>query len=132
VGCFFEYDPLNNILRYCWDGNLTDETLAEGDATGRRLLAARPPCRGILDFSKVTRVDASSQSIKRIASRPPAYGLGQAVVLVAPEDLVYGLSRMFATLGEKKRPRMRVVRTMEEAYHLLEVDSPRFGPISAP
>lgn len=129
MGCCFEFDPVNNILRYTWDGNLTDEVLLEGDANGRKLLAARPPCRGILDFSRVTRVDASSQTIQRIASKPPAYGSGQAVVLVAPEDVVFGLSRMFVTLGETKRPRVQVVRTMDEAYRLLKVDSPQFSAI---
>jgi len=78
VGCSFEFDPINNILRYSWDGNLTNETLMEGDTTGRRLLATRPPCKGILDFSRVTEVDASSQTIRGIVSKPPAYGLTQA------------------------------------------------------
>jgi len=132
VRCFFEFDPVNNILRYSWDGNLTDEVLLEGDAAGRRLLAARPPCRGIQDFSKVTTVTATSETIKKIASLPPAYGPGQAVVFVAPKDVVYGLSRMFATFGEQSRPRADVVRTMEEAYRLLRVDSPQFSPISDP
>ena len=88
MGCSFEFDPVNNILRYSWDGNLTDESLLKGDAAGRRLLAARPPCRGIQDFSSVTRVDASSETIRKIAHLPPAYGLGQAVVFVAPRDAV--------------------------------------------
>ena len=130
MGCSFEFDAANNILRYCWDGDLTDEMLVGGDAAARKLLAARPPCRGILDFSKVTTVKISSQTVRKIASLPPAYGLGQAVVLVAPRDVVYGLARMFVTLGEEKRPRVHVVRTMEEAYHLLDVDSPCFNPIS--
>ena len=130
MGCSFEFDPVNNVLRYSWEGNLTDETLMLGDDGGRRLLAARPPCNGILDFSKVTKVDASSKKIQGIASKPPAYAFGQTVVLVAPEDLVYGLSRMFATLGEKRRPNMYVVRTMQEAYRLLQIDSPQFSPVS--
>ena len=129
MACSFDFDPVNNILRYTWDGNLTDEVLFEGDAAGRRLLAARPPCRGILDFSKVTAVAASSQTIKGIASRAPAYGVGQAVVLVAPKDVIYGLSRMFVLLGEEKRPGVCVVRTMQEAYDLLKIDSPQFSPI---
>jgi hypothetical protein len=132
VGCSFEFDPANNILRYAWEGDLTDEVLLEGDAAGRRLLAARPPCRGIQDFSKVTTVEASRQTIMKIASQPPAYGSGQAVVFVAPQDVVFGLSRMFATIGERSRPRAYVVRTMDEAYGLLEVDSPEFSPISVP
>jgi hypothetical protein len=50
VGCSYEFDPVNNILRYSWDGNLSDESLLKGDAAGRRLLAARPSCRGIQSF----------------------------------------------------------------------------------
>jgi hypothetical protein len=132
VGCSFEFDPVNNILRYSWDGNLTDESLLEGDAAGRRLLAARPPCRGIQDFSSVTRIDASSETIRKIARLPPAYGLGQAVFFVAPKDAIYGLSRMFVTVGEESRSKANVVRTMEEAYRLLEVESPQFSPIPTP
>ena len=132
VGCSFEFDSVNNILRYSWDGNLTDESLLKGDATGRRLLAAKPPCKGIQDFSRVTRIDASSETIKKIASLPPAYGPGQAVVFVAPGDVVYGLSRMFVMVGERSRPYAHVVRTMEEAYRLLKVESPQFDPIPTP
>ncbi len=51
-------------------------------------------------------------------------------VIVAPGDLVYGLSRMFAVLGEETRPNLRVVRTMQEAYSLLEIVSPQFSPIN--
>src|SRR4051794_6258214 len=96
--CRFDFDPVNNILRYTWDGNLTDALFLEGDANGRKLLAASPPCRGILDFSRITRVDASSQTIQRTASNPSAYGPGQTVVLVGPEDVVYGLSRLFVAV----------------------------------
>lgn len=52
------------------------------------------------------------------------------MVFIAPKDLVYGLSRMFVTLGEQKRFKARVVRTVEEAYHLSEVDSPQLVPIT--
>jgi hypothetical protein len=132
VGCYFEFDSVNNILRYCWEGNLSDESLLKGDAAGRRLLAARPSCRGIQDFSRITRVDASSEMIIRIASQPPAYGLGQTVVFVAPRDSVYGLARMFVAVGEESRPNAYVVHTMEEAYHLLAVESPQFSRIPTP
>jgi hypothetical protein len=47
-------------------------------------------------------------------------------------DLVYGLSRMFVTVGGKSRPKAFVARTMEEAYRLLEVESPQFSPIPSP
>jgi len=132
VGCSFEFDAVNNILRYCWEGQLTDEVLLNGDATGRKLLALRPPCKGIQDFSKVTEFSASSDTIRAIAMMPPAYGVGQAVVFVAPTDVAYGMSRMFVTIGEKNRPKAHVVRTMAEAYRLLGIDAPQFSPIALP
>lgn len=130
MGCFFEYDPVNNILfRYCWECALTDEALLKGDAHGRRLLAARPSCSGIQEFSKVTTADASSDTVRRIALRSPAYGVGQPVVFVAPKDVIYGLSRMFVTVGEESRSKAFVVRTMEQAYKLLGVELPQCSPV---
>jgi hypothetical protein len=54
------------------------------------------------------------------------------VFFVAPKDAIYGLSRMFVTVGEESRSKANVVRTMEEAYRLLEVESPQFSPIPTP
>ncbi|MGA7629472.1 MAG: hypothetical protein WCB11_01815 [Terriglobales bacterium] len=43
-----------------------------------------------------------------------------------PQIFIYGLARMFQILGEKSRPELQVVRTMEEAYQLLGVEDPEF------
>ena len=51
-------------------------------------------------------------------------------VFVAPKDLIYGMARMFQILGEATRPDLPVVRTMDEAYSLLQVESPEFSPVS--
>lgn len=51
-------------------------------------------------------------------------------VLVVPKAIIYGMARMFQILGEKTRPDLHVVRTMDEAYRLLRVESPEFGPVS--
>ena len=131
MGYSFDFDAVNSILRCSWEGQLTDEVLLNGDATGRRLAASRPLCRGIHDFSAVTTFEASSEVIKRIARMPPAYGVDQTVVLVAPTDLLYGLCRMFVILGEETRPNEHVVRTMEKAYGLLNVDSPQFSHLDS-
>jgi hypothetical protein len=50
-------------------------------------------------------------------------------VLVIPQIFIYGLARMFQILGEKTRPELQVVRTMDEAYFLLGVESPEFHPV---
>ncbi len=65
-----------------------------------------------------------------LANSAPAFPAATMRVLVAPRDISYGMVRMFQILGETKRPNMHVVRTMDEAYRLLCVESPEFGPIS--
>ena len=42
---------------------------------------------------------------------------------------IYGLARMFQILTEDTRPELRVVRTMDEANRLMEVESPEFQPV---
>jgi hypothetical protein len=65
-----------------------------------------------------------------VAASPPALPPGYIRVLVIPQLFIYGLARMFQILGEKSRPDLQVVRTMEEAYHLLGVEFPDFRPLT--
>ena len=51
-------------------------------------------------------------------------------VIVVPIDFIFGLARMFQMLGEKTRPDLHVVRTLDEAYRLLQIESPEFRPVS--
>jgi hypothetical protein len=89
-------------------------------------MSSHPPCRGILDFSNVTDFEVSSEAIRRVAASPPAFPAGYMRVLVIPHDLIYGMARMFQILGEKTRPDLQVVRTMDEAFRLLQVKTPEF------
>jgi len=36
---------------------------------------------------------------------------------------------MFQTIGERTRPLLHVVRTIDEAFAILRVQSPRFDPL---
>jgi hypothetical protein len=49
---------------------------------------------------------------------------------VAAKDVVYGATRMFQVLSENTRKNVHVVRTLDEAYKLLGIESPRFVPVS--
>jgi hypothetical protein len=57
--------------------------------------------------------------------------MGEKFIIVAPQDHVFGLSRMFSMLAEETRPHVTVVRTMEEAYCLLDIEEPQFHRIKA-
>jgi hypothetical protein len=125
-----DFDAKHNILRVTMEGRVTDEILLEGYATTARYVASHPPCHGITDVSKVTEFKVSSNAIARLAGTPPAFSPTCMGILVAPKDSVYGMARMFQILGGKTRPNLHVVRTMDEAYRLLQVESPEFRPVS--
>ena len=41
---------------------------------------------------------------------------GEAELIVAPRDHLYGLSRMYQILAERSRPRLQVLRSAAELY----------------
>jgi hypothetical protein len=50
-------------------------------------------------------------------------------VFVAPTPHIFGMARRFEILGEETRPNWHVVRTLEEAYEVLDVRELQFEPI---
>jgi len=125
-----DFDAKNNILRLTITGRLTDAVLLDVYATAARYVASHPPCRGITDFSGVTEFEVSSSAIRDLAQTAPAFPTGYMRIVVAPKDHVYGMARMFQIVGADTRSDLHVVRTMDEAYRLLQVTSPEFSPVS--
>jgi hypothetical protein len=124
-----DFDAKDNILRGTIKGPMTGVILLDLYATATKYMASHPPCRGILDLSGVTDFEVSGDAIRQVAAAPPAFPAGYMRVLVIPQIFIYGLARMFQILGEKTRPELQVVRTMDEAYFLLGVESPEFHPV---
>lgn len=124
-----EFDEKNIILRGTLDGRMTGAILLDFYARTAKYMASRPPCHGILDFTAVTEFEVSSDAIRQVAASPPAFPPGYKRVLVIPKDFIYGLARMFQILTEKTRPELHVVRTMDDAYRVLQVESPEFHPV---
>ncbi len=125
-----DFDAKNNILRCTLEGRMTGVILLDLYARAVKYMESHPPCRGILDFSGVTDFEVSSEAIRQVATAPPALPAGYMRVLVIPQIFIYGLARMFQILGEKNRPELQVVRTLDEAYLLLGVEFPEFHPAS--
>jgi hypothetical protein len=129
VAILLEFDATNDVLRGTLEGPMTRAILWDFYATLARYVASHRPCRGIVDFSKVTESDLSSDDVRRMISAPPAFPAGYPRVLVIPKDSLFGLGRMFQILGETTRPELHVVRTMDAAYQLLQIKSPEFAPV---
>jgi hypothetical protein len=125
-----DFDAKNNVLRGTLEGPMTGADLLDLYAAATKYMASHPPSRGILDFSRVTEFEVSNEAIRQVAAAAPAFPVTHMRVLVIPQTFIYGLARMFQILTEDTRPELYVVRTMDEAYGLLQVESPDFRPLS--
>ena len=123
-----EFDAKNNVLRGTLRGRVTDQILLDYYAAAVRFATSHPPCRSLWYFSEVTEFEVSSECIRQVARKTPI-AAGYMRVIVASPDFLFGMMRMAQILSES-RPELHVVRTMDEAYRLLQVESPEFSPVS--
>ena len=132
MGLRFEFDAENKILLGKFEGRLSDESLVESYQAIRKYSVATDARAGILDFSLVTEISATSDMIRNLARQDPAMpdAVHRPRVLVAPATHLFGIARMFQIVGERKRPRLTVVRTLDEAFAALGVKSPHFEPLA--
>ena len=125
-----EFDAGHNIVRGTIKGHLTDAILLDCQAVATRYTKSHLPSRGIWDYSEVTEAQLSGDAVRQVERRQPVISTGYTSVVVAPQDYVFGMMRMLEILSEKSRPELRVVRTMDEAYRLLGVETPEFELVS--
>jgi len=126
----FEFDLTNGILRCRLSGLVTDEVLQEFFDVGSQYARRTHPTAGVVDFSEVTALEVSAETIRQIAKSVPALNdPGIQRVIIAPTPHLYGMMRMFATQGEEVRPNLHVVHSEKEAWAILVVQDPQFRPL---
>ena len=130
MGFVLDFDATNNLLRVTLEGRVTDPILLDAYTSVARYVETHGSCRAVVDVSAVTKFDVSSHAVRELTRRPPAIPKGYMRVFVAPLDSMYGMVRMFQILTELTRPELHVVRSVDEAYRLLRVESPAFNPAS--
>jgi hypothetical protein len=128
--CHFEFDQQNRLLRVRMEGLLTTEAVREHfQDAGRYVLLTRPSA-SIWDLSAVTSLEISTDALAKLARSVPALPEpDRPRVIIAASAHVFGLARMFQSLGEGARPRLRVVHSLEEACATLAVSRPSFQPL---
>lgn len=131
MGLRLELDSTNTIVRLSFKGAVTDHALLAGYAALRNGSASYGVCHCIVDYTGATKIELSNEAIRLIANQPPTVSPDCIQVNVTPQDLMFGLARMFQSLSSETRPNLRVVRTMDEALDLIGVKSPVFSPIDA-
>src|SRR5579883_2925995 len=101
----FDFDPVNRILRCRVEGVLGEEVLKECYAVTRKYLAIALPDAGVFDLSAVTSFEISARTVRLHAELPPAVpDTSLPRFIVAPNDTIFGMARMFQLLGEATRP----------------------------
>ena len=124
-----DFDSTNRILRARFIGRVTDEDLRGAYRFGQENVARFDPLAGITDFSDVTTVEFSAQTMRDLAcTKPIMSDPSRPVIFVAPTPDLFGMARMFELQGADARPNLRVVRTAQEAYGILRVQNPHFSP----
>lgn len=125
--CF--YDSGRNILltRFC--GILNEQNLQTLNDAVAEFVQRHGKCHGLLDYTNVTSIDLSAHWVVQRAEKPSVVR-GMTRVFVAPSDLNYAWCRMFQItqdLTHDDKP--YVVRTMQEAYEILGIDTENFTPL---
>lgn len=122
-------DHQHGVLMARFEGALTDQSIIELDESLRQYVETHGMCRGILDLSHVTNASVTMSFLVQRAQANPLIA-GQRV-FVGLSDHVYGLLRLFQTyqgITTSQQPPI-VVRTMEEAYSQIGLESSNFEPV---
>lgn len=126
----FQFDPASRLLLCRIEGVVTDESIREYYRDVRRYAEKIQPSAGIVDFTGVTSFRASAATIRDLANSPPPLKDPKVPrFIVAPTDHIFAMARMFELQGDTTRPLLQVVRTLRDAYALLDIRDPRLEPV---
>lgn len=108
-----------------WHGRVTAEDQVVSAGEYIELMREEPLTYAIVDYRNVQAFEPQRTDIQRIADRLHKLA-GTRLVVIAPQDLVYGMARMFdLSLSDDARPwQLRVVRSVDEALAWLEEQLP--------
>jgi hypothetical protein len=126
MGYVFDLDPTHHVLRITVTTTVTDAVFRDIYRALERHASQGGPYAAILDLSRVEAFPLSSDTIRTFAATAPAVPGERPRVVVASEPAVYGLSRMFELHRDSMGGQLHVVRSLDEAYELLEVSPEDF------
>lgn len=124
------YDPKDRVLLILMGGTVTKASAAAAQTAVQCFIADAGPCSIIADLSAIERAEVPGGFVQSLAWAPSAVPSGNWLVLIAPQTLIYGLSRMFH-LWRGEAENHKIVRTLEEGYALLGVKAGDFEVIGA-
>jgi hypothetical protein len=125
------FEPTQRVLLVRFSRSLTREALDRMSEAVRMFAGRVGPTRGIVDFSDVETVDVPTEAIIERGRRRPVMGNAERI-FVAPQSILFGLSRLFASYQEGTGNQVPViVHTVQEAYKRFDLDRPNFEPFDS-
>jgi len=122
-----EFDRNHKLCRVTLHGRVDNPGALEAYKHMGHAVNGLKPNAGILDLSAISSFEVTPGAIRHLASLPPILPDPHLRCHVAPDDLLFGMMRMFQMLGEQNRENLHVVRSMTEAYTVLGIqDEPEF------
>ena len=120
----FEYDPKLKLLLITFTGEVDDHDLVHAYRAGRKYALTHVIERGIVDGTQVAGFTVSPDLVKSLAHHPPMFPEESDRCIVVDQDYLFGMARMYQLLAGESRERLRITRTLQEAYEHLHIEAP--------
>ena len=115
----YTIDTNQRVVIVTFAGEVNDADVKKIGADTKSHPLFDPNFSEIVDFSNVTGFNVSIGEGQELARRESIYSSSAKHVVIAPQPHIFGLTRMFQVYAEGTRPRMFVVKTLDEAREYL-------------
>jgi hypothetical protein len=122
----FEFDDEHKLLLVVMEGDVDGAEIVKIDEELRARIIRMQPSAGISDLSRVRNFNVPAQVMRSAALQAAPYRAETPRFIVAPSDLIYGMSRMYELVANRPAGKLEVVRSREEALKRLSISNPTF------
>jgi hypothetical protein len=112
----FEYDATHKVLAVRAVGDMDDEVFKACYAMVGRLVQGMDVRAAFFDLTNVGRFNVSAATVRYVSTLSPVLPDPTPRYVIASQDHIYGMARMFQIVSTRGRDNLRVVRTQKDAY----------------
>jgi hypothetical protein len=127
---YFEYDAGHELFVVRMYGRITDDVFKASYAATPQYLEGRHIRAALMDLSGVESYDVSSAAMRDVSRLPPLFPDPTPRWVVAPQDHIFGMARMFQMLSPSGRDMLHVVRSMRDALQAIGIHTAHFERIA--
>lgn len=122
----FEFDSEHRILLTVMEGDINGEEIETINRAMRAQIDRTRPAAGISDLTGVKQFNVPAEIMRAAALQPAPFPPETPRFIVAPSDLLFGMSRMYELVADRPEGKLRVVRKREDALAAIGVPNPKF------